>query len=300
MKRGIYILANDAVSEQSIALLNSIRHYDSSTPVFMIPYNEHYQELAAILSQDYGVEVYADCLELDRLYSQLDRICGEDFLARRNLLRKLACWFGPLDEFLFIDTDIIVFDKIINQLDYLSNYDFICCDYQHLTGIDQVFMPEVLDHQLFKESELKDVFNSGFWGGRKGVITEQDFVDIFTECADHPEYFFQYNSDQTLLNYLVLRKIERRFNIVHRSGGCPGNWAGSQFNQLADRLIDSNSNQPLMFLHWAGLPIQPGGPYWKLWSHYRNLQGAKPDESLYRPASNDFGQRTLAKLKSWL
>jgi hypothetical protein len=307
MKRGIYILANNKVAEQTIALLNSIRHYDATVPVVMIPYNDDYEALAEVLAANYGVEVYADLTVMHRLSDRLNQICGPDFLARRNLLRKLACWFGPLDEFLFIDTDIVVFEPIIQQLDALSNYDFICCDYQHQHGIDEVFMPPILDANLFTQDELKEVFNSGFWGGRKGVLTEQDFEEIFTECAAHPEYFFQYNSDQTLLNYVILRKVSRRFNLIRRAEGCPGNWAGSKFELVENRpekcLVDANTQQPLMFLHWAGLPIRPDGPYWDVWKFYRTLAGPQMDESMYTTsasASNGLVRRAIAQLKRWL
>ncbi len=38
MSRGIYITANDRVTDRAVALLNSIRLYDPDTPIIMIPY----------------------------------------------------------------------------------------------------------------------------------------------------------------------------------------------------------------------------------------------------------------------
>ena len=49
MTRGIYITANDKVADHAIALLNSIRAYDTETPVVLIPYDENYHEVASIL-----------------------------------------------------------------------------------------------------------------------------------------------------------------------------------------------------------------------------------------------------------
>jgi hypothetical protein len=49
MNRGIYITANDKVTDQAIALLNSIRLYDPDTPITLIPYDDNYQKAASIL-----------------------------------------------------------------------------------------------------------------------------------------------------------------------------------------------------------------------------------------------------------
>jgi hypothetical protein len=33
------------------------------------------------------------------------------------------------------------------------------------------------------------MFNCGFWGSKKGLVSEQDLYDTFAECAAHPNYF---------------------------------------------------------------------------------------------------------------
>ena len=279
MNRGIYITANDKVTEQAIALLKSIRVYDSDTPVVLIPYDDNYQKIAEILGNSFGVKVYEDLEFIDRLSNKLHQSFGDKFFARPNQFRKQACWFGPFDQFLYIDTDIVVFEKIIDNLNYFSEYDFLCCDYQHGGGIRNVFSPQVLENQVFTEDDLKDIFNGGFWASKKNLLSEQDLYDTFAECAAHPEYFdfSQKTSDQPIINYMILKRIPRRFNIVRRPGKGPGNWAGSgHFKYEGDRLIDPNVNQPLQYLHWAGIRIEPGCPYWETWEHYRYLNEAKP------------------------
>lgn len=282
MTRGIYIIANDKVTDHAIALLNSIRTYDADTPVIMIPYDENYSAIAQVLGERFGVEVYDDLEFIQRLSQRLQQTFGEQFFARPNQFRKQACWFGPFDEFLYIDTDIVVFEKMIDNLNYFSDYDFLCCDYQHLGGITNVFNPAVLEQDVFTQAEVQDIFNGGFWASKKGLLTEQDLYDVFAECASHPEYFdfSQKTSDQPIINYMLLKRIPRRFNIVKRPNGAPGNWAGSpHFQTLGDHcLLDPSVNQPLQYLHWAGIEIKPGCPYWKIWQHYRYLGEAIPDQ----------------------
>ncbi|MBW4517128.1 MAG: alpha-1,3-mannosyltransferase family protein [Timaviella obliquedivisa GSE-PSE-MK23-08B] len=299
MTRGIYITANDRVTEHAIALLNSIRFYDPEIPVVLIPYDDQYQAVAELLGQKYGVTVYEDLEFIDRLSNKLHQVFGDRFFARPNQFRKQACWFGSFDEFIYIDTDIVVFERISDNLNYLSEYDFICSDYQHAGGIANVFSAKVFEDGIFTEAECQDIFNGGFWGSKKNRISEAELYEVFSECAAHPEYFdfSQKTSDQPIINYMMLKRIPKRFNIVRRPGKAPGNWAGTpHFIKVGeDRLIDpKTSNQTLQYLHWAGMKIQPGCSYWEIWEHYRYLNEPKPQAMV--PAQPTWLQRAAKKL----
>ena len=299
MSRGIYITANDKVTDHAIALINSIRVHDLDTPIVLIPYDDNYHQVAEILKERHGVRVYEDLEFIDRLSNRLHEIFGGDFFARPNQFRKQACWFGEFDEFLYIDTDIVVFEKLIDNLDYFSECDFLSCDYQHLGGINNVFTPKVIEDEIFTQNELRDIFNGGFWASKKGFISEQDLYDTFSECAAHPDYFdfSQKTSDQPIINYMILKRIARRFNIVRRPKGAPGNWAGSShFLVDGDRLIDPTVDQPLQYLHWAGIRIQPGCPYWQIWEHYRYLHEPKPIEPPQVVKKSSIWQQFVSKI----
>lgn len=304
MVRGIYITANDRVTEQAIALLNSIRLYDPDTPITLIPYDDNYHAIAQLLNESYGVKVYEDLEFIERLSQKLYDIFGEGFFARPNQFRKQACWFGEFDEFLYIDTDIVVFEKIIDNLDYFKDYDFLCCDYQHSGGITNVFSPKVIEAGVFSEQELQDMFNGGWWASKKNQISEQDLYDTFAECAAHPEYFdfSQKTSDQPIINYMILKRIPRRFNIVRRPGKAPGSWAGSRhFQKQNGMLIDPrNGSQPLQYLHWAGIRIEPGCPYWETWKHYRYLGDPNPPQDPPPKKPDSQWKTLLRKVKTKL
>lgn len=301
MNKGIYIIANDKVTDHAIALLNSIRLHDESTPIVMIPYDNNYHNIAYTLHNYYGVQLYEDLEFIDRLSTKLHEVFGNKFFARPNQFRKQACWFGSFDEFLYIDTDIVVFEKIIDNLNYLSKYDFICCDYQHAGGITNVFTPKILEEKVFNETEILDIFNGGFWGSKKNLVTENDLYETFAECAAHPEYFdfSQKTSDQPIINYMLLKRIPNRFNIVRRESKAPGNWAGSpHFQRQGDILIDPSVNHTLQYLHWAGIRIEPGCPYWEIWEYYRNLNSAIPPVVFPEKAKKNKWQKTLEDVKN--
>ncbi|MCS6791708.1 MAG: methionine synthase [Oscillatoriaceae bacterium SKYG93] len=299
MSRGIYILANDKVIDNAIALLESIRLYDSETPVVMIPYDNNYTTIAKVVTTAYGVKIYEN---LHLVESIIER--ARQLWKYRNptqgfqLLRKFACWFGCFDEFLYLDTDIIVFEKIIDTLNYLSDWDFICCDYQANTGIQHVFTDKVLEDKIFTEQELQDIFNAGFWGSKKNLFSLEELFEVIGECASMPEYFYWSYLDQSLLNYLVLKRIPRHFNLVRRADNVPGSWAGSKhFKFEGGRLYDSITNKPLQYLHWAGIRIEPGCSYWDVWEHYRYLNTPKPARYPQIQRRRSFGERILNRLK---
>jgi len=304
MNRGIYITANDRVIEQAIALLNSIRFYDPETPIVMIPYDDQYHAIADLLAECYGVQVYEDLEFIDRLSKQLHQIFGDKFFARPNQFRKQACWYGPFDEFLYIDTDIVVFEKIIDRLNYLQDYDFICCDYQYAGDLKNVFTPKILEDKVFTPEELKGIFNGGFWGSKKNLISEAELYQTFAECASHTEYFdfSQKTSDQPIINYMILKRVSQKFNLVRIPGGGAGSWAGSpQFKRQGNILIDPDANNsPLQYLHWAGIQIAPGCPYWDIWEYYRYLNSPQSLPVSFSSPSpkKDFWQTIKDKIKS--
>ena len=276
MNRGIYIVANDRVLDNTIALLNSIRLYDSEVPVFLIPFNEEYQNTFTTLQRLHNVQLFPNLEFIEKFTEKIGTIFDRDFLALPNKMRKLAVWFGPLDEFLYIDTDIIVFEKIADTLNRLAEVDFFCCDY-HYSGerLRNIFSPFVQEQGLFTEAELQDVFNSGFWASKKGAITEEKMYAGLQECAAHREYFdfTQGVTDQPVLNYLVLKFIAKRGNLVKPPERAPGSWAGSKHFEETDFILYDKGRR-LKYLHWAGTPMRPGGPYRKLWEHYRYLHEA--------------------------
>lgn len=277
MSRGIYIVANDRVIENAIALLNSIRYYDQEVLVYLIPFNENYSQVADKLATLHNVQIFPDLELIEKFTLSIGEIFDRDFLALPNKMRKLVAWFGPLDEFIYIDTDIVVFEKIADNLDKLSEVDFFCCDYHYANDkLRNIFSPLIKEQQIFTDAQLEDVFNSGFWASRKGVITEQQMDEALRECATHREYFdfAEGVTDQPILNYLVLKLIAKRGNLVKIPGGGPGSWAGSRNFQQQDYTL-YDRGQPLKYLHWAGTKIKAGSPYWQLWEHYRYLHQGK-------------------------
>ncbi|MBF2019536.1 MAG: methionine synthase [Hydrococcus sp. C42_A2020_068] len=299
MNRGIYIVANDKVIENAIALLNSIRYHDRDVSVFLIPFNEQYKKVANILKQKHNVEIFPDLDFLEKFTQKVGEIFDRDFLNNPNKMRKFVQWFGPLDEFLYIDTDILVFEKIVDILNYLSEYEFVCCDYHHKKRqLADIFSSVVKEQGIFSDRELEDVFNSGFWASKKGIFSESQLYELLQECAQHRDYFdFSYKTtDQPILNYIVLKTTQKRLNLVKISDKEPGSWAGSQHFTEKEHILYDGENR-LRYLHWAGMPMIPGGAYRELWEYYRYLGETKPPQVVVPPQQESQWQKFVTQVK---
>ena len=273
MVRGVYIVANQKVGDNAIALLSSLRRHDAEVPVYMIPFNDDYQALLAKLNTLYQVQLFPDLEFLETFTQNISDIFPRDFLALPNKMRKLAAWFGPLDDFLYIDTDILFFEPVSNTLAYLDQADFICCDY-HFKGrkLRDVFSQEAVDQGIFPADVVNSVFNSGLWGSKKGTITLDDMYARLGECARNRNYFdfSGGTTDQPIMNYLVLNSIDKRLNIAQVEPNEPGSWGGMKHFVNRDHALYDGETR-LRYLHWAGTPMCTGGPYRELWEYYRYL-----------------------------
>lgn len=71
-------------------------------------------------------------------------------------------------------------------------------------------------------NELCDFMDShtGFWGSKKGIISEEILYETLEECAGNLEYldFSQKVTDMPIINYLVLKRLKKRLNIVRLPG----------------------------------------------------------------------------------
>ncbi|MEO0867160.1 MAG: Npun_R2821/Npun_R2822 family protein [Cyanobacteria bacterium J06642_11] len=298
MVRGVYIVANEKVGENAIALLASIRACEPEIPVYMIPFNDDYQQVFQKLHSLYQVQLFPDLAFLDSFTQQISDIFPRDFLALPNKMRKLAAWFGPLDEFLYVDTDILFFEPISHTLTYLDQADFICCDY-HFKGrkLRDVFSPTVIERGIFPEDIVNSLFNSGLWGSKKGSITLEQMYARLGECAQNRDYFdfSGGTTDQPIMNYLVLNSIDKRLNITQVAANEPGSWGGMKHFVHRDHVLYDGDTR-LRYLHWAGTPMGPGGPYRDVWEYYRYLDEPEARPPAELQSTNKQG-KPLKKIK---
>lgn len=146
MTLGIYILADDRVSFQLNALLESLRTNMPDVPTCIIPYS-HRVVLTKLIAADYGVELMSQ--DLPRKWQRLGHDCLQQMdmgWHKMNICRRFMCFDNeaPFDEFLMLDADVIVkADFLEVYSSSLSHNDLISFDLLHKLNNDKsLCLPE--------------------------------------------------------------------------------------------------------------------------------------------------------------
>lgn len=268
MQQGIYILANDhpKVLEDAIALLNSLKRHSPSYPVLMIPYNERYEKALETLHTRFGVELYDNTPVLRELERHTLAIRGKI----APMVRKFSCWFGPFDEFIYIDTDIVVLQDQRDVFELLRDYDIVYCGSGRDLGIKHVFTERVLERRLFSKEEIDDLFNAGFFASKKGILSYPRLMSLLEEAATVSDIFDPRLQDQPLLNYVTLKAIAKRGNIRQLAPAVTADsWAGNPHLSTEGERVYGKGGTPVRHIHWAGYKSIPHRPHVNVWLRYR-------------------------------
>lgn len=300
-RKGVYVLANDKVIEQTTALLNSIRAHDPGVEIALIPYDDNYLEMEELSSRNYGVQIFPnlDLLEkIDQLSAKTWNPQGKAPWGALKMLRKFACWFGDFDEFAYIDTDIVMLESISNYFTYFEQADFINNDFQANTEIQFIFREAICEDPQLATENLSDVFNAGLFCSKKGLISYEQLEQLFHSTAQQPDSFYAEYIDQSLLNYWLLQNDISRLNLTRVPERGSGSWGGTQvFEYDGDILMDPRAQKPVSYLHWAGLKLEPGCPNWSIWEQYRRISDINYRFRAPQASPNSWFTRLKAKVK---
>lgn len=265
--KGIYVLANDVVYDQLVALVHSIRlNHSQDIPICIIPYDSNMSRVKSLLTNQESFTIFDNKECIQWFTTVTTPICEVLSLRHPNRLYKMLSWFGPFDEFIYIDVDCLVLNNLDGIFSYLDKYDFISCDFQYRRGIRYVFYPGI--HDVFTQTQLNQVFNSVFFCSRR-LWSRDQFIGLITSCLKNKDYLdFSECNNQPILNYLVLSHVKRYINPCKR--GFPGSWAGTTgYIQRGHHLYDREIDKQLLYLHWAGIKMVNQFPYRQLWELYR-------------------------------
>ena len=177
-----------------------------------------------------------------------------------GLQKDLGWGFGKLEvltssparRLLLLDSDIVFAGRVIDRLEQF-NEDFVV----------ESFDETKIEEQFFSLSGLRQVdqafefpgygFNTGQIVATTGKLTKQDFESLVnwqTRSIIHTEVFKM--GEQGLLNYMVLRNVQKRKVTIRREPFMvwPGEASRAEHIQL--KHIDPEGRQQQL-IHWAGL-----------------------------------------------
>jgi hypothetical protein len=305
---GIYTLANDVVYDQLVALLNSIEANASrKIPVCVIPYNEQLDRVKAEIAARDNVTLFEDYDSIARWEDFGSRIwkahpralklwqeygLPENYRIERH--RKLCCLDGPFDKFIFFDGDTLLMKPLDDVYQKLDEYDWIANDYQYKSDLNYIFdwSEDKLEHIFNRKNVRNHIFCSGWFASKKNIFDDTTLAKLLENLeAGEADALAWADSDQTVLNYLVLRSGISYYNYASHGAATGCHW-NSKFDVVDNILYDQG--QPLTYIHYMSVSSSDfvrlcssedvDIPYRDVFLYYRYLKSPdKRPQSFIRP-----------------
>lgn len=257
---GVYFSANDAVYDWAVAFLNSYRKFNPDLPLYLIPFNDACDRLLKLQST-YEFEIYTD-----PTFERLEAI-GEAFELGHtptgpHWFRRYAAFWGPLDEFMYLDARQLVLAYLKPYVTAPRTYDFEFMHYD--CALDQVYEPGPFRREMLRQNRARG-FNSGRWSSVKGLFTMDEFEDLAEDALRIREQLNPRNTDQAFINYCCDMKPVRYGHFAEVMGGiCQQGWARQPGHVYECEGVyrrwyhgGLDHKKRVVLLHWAGIKIGP-------------------------------------------
>ena len=302
MTNGVYILANDIVFDQLIALINSLEeNVGPDLPICVVPYDDNTKRSRAATRTYPQVQWFDDRAILEKWETFATNIWkahptafddwakrGMQGVGRMGMHRRFCCFDGPFDRFIYLDADILAMDSFDLFFDSLNEFDFVTYDFQYkdlshvydvsATSLSTVFEPARLE---------AEIFCAGLFASQKGIFTDEMLSELLAHLRAGDADILYYNGpDQSILNYMVMKSGIQATNLARtlpadrRTGCCV---TSPHFKQRDRTLFDRQVQ--LTYLHYIGISsrfftkVCAGEniyfPYRDLFLHYRYLKEAE-------------------------
>ena len=329
MKEGIYILANDFVFDQLVALLNSIEvNISAEIPICIIPYDDCLEKVRSEIAARSQVSLFDNANSIQRweafatqawkYHDRAQKAWKERELSttyRLAMHRKLCCLDGEFDRFIYFDADTLAFGLVELIFDKLDHFDWVTNDYQYCSDLKYIFdAPQEKISESFDLKILKSrIFCAGWFASKKQIFTAEMLENFLTSLEQgEADLMALWGPDQSLLNLLVLKSKISYYNFAIQEDA-PGSHWSSKFNEV-DRVLYDKGRR-LTYLHYMSISsnhfnqlctgINTKIPYQELFLHYRYLKSPsqRPDKFIAAKKSQALQQwvnRRIGNLKSRL
>ena len=181
-----------------------------------------------------------------------------------------------------MDADTLLLSPPDQIFALLDSFDWVTYDFQHKDPSHVFALGSPRLKSLFSTAQIHhQVFCSGFYGSHRGLLTPDNCQDLLQSLqAGDAEVLYPMAPDQTVLNYLVMRRGLSTCNLAHRLPPAQrtGNAVTSPHFTLQGATV-LDKGRPLTYLHYIGVPSRDfrqlcqgkniAIPYREVFLHYR-------------------------------
>ena len=298
-KRGLYFLANDKVLDQALAFLNSVRTHNPEIPLCLIPYDENAERIRSLATR-YNFITITDAALLSWC-DQISLSFHEESCRGRGMYRKLAAWFGPFDEFLYIDLDTVVLRPVDAVFPLLENFDAVTAYSNDPESRKFVWLDSIAPNQLISQEEIDYSANMGFILSHRRLLNRDIVATLVPQAKELSKHMELQCFDQPFNNYIVVKSTKRytslrRLNQQSAVRRWPEEcWPGDKNWRISidGKATYNGASRELLHIHWSGImaphswekrlyallgkfriptpSVRFNLPQGRIWRHYRNL-----------------------------
>lgn len=270
--QGIYILANDVVYDQLIALLNSIEsNVSSELPVWIIPYDNRLEKVKIEVETRANVSLFNNQESIQRWDDFADQVWSVHPRAKQDkssrprwykghLQRKFVAFDGPFERFVFYEADTLAMKSVDDVFKKLEAYDFVFDDWEHRkpTPTAALNIPTIEASSQFREADIRTkIHDASFFGSKKGLFNPQELNQMKQLLIEKREVEWineiGWWDDVFLFNYLTFRCDRPIYNFTLSPNGRDrtGNCADSDpFVNIDNVLYNEQGLKPIHRLHY--------------------------------------------------
>ncbi|HBB34108.1 MAG TPA: sugar transferase [Cyanobacteria bacterium UBA8803] len=272
MTEGIYTLANDAVYDQLVALLNSIEvNVGLETPVQVIAYDDRIEKVRAEIKKRKNVELFDDkeifarwedfSLEVWKAHPYALKVWQENGIQGVNRIgmNRRYCAFdsdSPFERFAYFDADVLILNSLGSIFNALNQNDFVVYDFQyknisHIYNKKSPKLPEIFDRSRLET----EIFCAGFYASKRGIFSSEQRERLLSHLqTGEAEVLFMPAPNQSVLNYMVMRSGIPVYNLALQlpESEKTGNAVKSSHFENRDNVLYDKGRR-LTYLHYIGI-----------------------------------------------
>lgn len=270
--QGIYILANDIVFDQLVALVNSIEvNVCEKIPICIIPYDNRIDRVKGEINSRSNLSLFDNLQSIkhwddfaNKIWSSHSRNKQSRISRPRwyksNLQRKFCSFDGDFDRFVFYDADSLAMKPLDGVFAKLNEYDFVFDDWEHKkpVSVAALNIPIVEESALYSQEQIIPKLHCGsFFASKKGLFSVEE-LDVFEELLINQKEIDWINGhgwwdDVFLFNYMTLRCNRPLFNFTlssnaqERTGNCAD---ADPFININNVLYNEQGLKPIHRIHY--------------------------------------------------
>lgn len=328
--RAIYTLANDKLYDQVIALINSIRrNYNQEIPIIIIPYDDNIEKLKKLELNN--VSLFDKSESFKKWQNFAAEIWNHESFQNNkqtlwyhgsNTIRKLCCFDGDYEKFLYIDSDELVMSSLEDCFDKLDEYDCIFDDWEHNKSEPFLRIKAISSKYKLSEKNIRQHCHcSDFFAANSSLINEQILSQLKSNLLEDKEIEFinqkGWWDEVYLFSYITFKLDLKIFNytLSLHSQDRTGSIAGvDPFVEKDYVLVNQQGLKPIHRIHYMGYKAEHFTrlcqgenteiPHQQLFLYYRflnepekvprNLREISLATKIYR-----FGQKVFTKLNKF-